>query len=151
MATHSSVLAWRIPGMGEPGGLPSMGSHRVRNDWSDLAAAAAANYLELMHWQAGSLPLAPPGKPYEILDFFFFEKFLSNEYSTYSISWIALCQLFCLWQETGLWGDWGGRVEQWKMPKCNVAVNGASADGLGAPKLKQSFRVVPNSGKVHPH
>ena len=37
MATHSSVLAWRIPGMGEPGGLPSMGSHRVRHDWSDLA------------------------------------------------------------------------------------------------------------------
>ena len=38
MATHSSVLAWRIPGTGEPGGLPSMGSHRVRHDWSDLAA-----------------------------------------------------------------------------------------------------------------
>ena len=37
MATHSSVLAWRIPGMGEPGGLPSMGSHRVGHDWSDLA------------------------------------------------------------------------------------------------------------------
>ena len=40
MATHSSVLAWRIPGKGEPGGLPSMGSHRVGHDWSDLAAAA---------------------------------------------------------------------------------------------------------------
>ena len=39
-ATHSSVLAWRIPGIGEPGGLPSMGSHRVGHDWSDLAAAA---------------------------------------------------------------------------------------------------------------
>ena len=38
MATHSSVLAWRIPGSGEPGGMPSMGSHRVRHDWSDLAA-----------------------------------------------------------------------------------------------------------------
>ena len=37
--THSSVLAWRIPGMGEPGGLPSMGSHRVGHNWSDLAAA----------------------------------------------------------------------------------------------------------------
>ena len=35
MATHSSVLAWRIPGTGEPGGLPSMGSHRVGHDWSD--------------------------------------------------------------------------------------------------------------------
>ena len=42
MATHSSTLAWRIPGMEEPGGLPSMGSHRVGHDWSDLAAAAAA-------------------------------------------------------------------------------------------------------------
>ena len=39
MATHSSVLAWRIPGTGEPGGLPSMGSHRVGYYWSDLAAA----------------------------------------------------------------------------------------------------------------
>ena len=38
MATHSGVLAWRIPGMGESGGLPSMGSHRVGHDWSDLAA-----------------------------------------------------------------------------------------------------------------
>ena len=42
MATHSSVLAWRIPGMGEPGGLPSMGSHRVGHCWSDLAAAAVS-------------------------------------------------------------------------------------------------------------
>ena len=41
MATHSSVLAWRIPGTAEPGGLPSMGSHRVGHDWSALAAAAA--------------------------------------------------------------------------------------------------------------
>ena len=48
MATHSSVLAWRIPGMGEPGGLPSMGSHRVGDDWSDLAAAAAA--AANLHW-----------------------------------------------------------------------------------------------------
>ena len=40
MATHSSVLAWRIPGTGEPGGLPSMGSHRVGHNWSNLAAAA---------------------------------------------------------------------------------------------------------------
>ena len=42
MAPHSSVLAWRIPGMGEPGGLPSTGSHRVGHDWSDLSAVAAA-------------------------------------------------------------------------------------------------------------
>ena len=42
MSTHSSILAWRIPGTEEPGGLPSLGLHRVRHDWSDLAAAAAA-------------------------------------------------------------------------------------------------------------
>ena len=40
MATHSSVLAWRIPGTDELGGLPSMESHRVGHNWSDLAAAA---------------------------------------------------------------------------------------------------------------
>ena len=50
MATHSSVLAWRIPGMGEPGGLPSLGSHRVGHDWSDLAAAAAAaNVIRMVY------------------------------------------------------------------------------------------------------
>ena len=43
MATYSSVLAWRIPGMGDPGGLPSMGSHRVGHDWRNLAGAAAWN------------------------------------------------------------------------------------------------------------
>ena len=45
MATPSSVLAWRIQGMGEPSGLPSMRSHRVGPDWSDLAAAAGAMFL----------------------------------------------------------------------------------------------------------
>ena len=44
MATHSSVLAWRIPGTGEPVGLPSMGSHRVGHDCRDLAAAAAVSF-----------------------------------------------------------------------------------------------------------
>ena len=48
MATHSSVLAWRIPGMGEPGGLPSLGSHRVGHDRSDLAAAAAASSKKMV-------------------------------------------------------------------------------------------------------
>ena len=45
MATHSSVLAWRIPGTREPGGLPSMGSHRVRHDSSDLAANILASLI----------------------------------------------------------------------------------------------------------
>ena len=52
MATHSSVLAWRIPGTEEPFGLRSMGSHRVGQDWSDLAAAAAAAAAD---WQLQSV------------------------------------------------------------------------------------------------
>ena len=48
MATHSSVLAWRIPGKGEPSGLPSVGSHRVRHDWRDLAVAVADSILPLI-------------------------------------------------------------------------------------------------------
>ena len=48
MATHSSVLAWRIPGTARPGGLPSMGSHRVGRNWSDLAAAAACTIQHML-------------------------------------------------------------------------------------------------------
>ena len=48
MAAHSSVLAWRILGTAEPGRLPSMGSHRVRHDWSDLVAAAAVIPLQYL-------------------------------------------------------------------------------------------------------
>ena len=51
MATHSSVLAWRISGIGEPGGLPSMGLHRVGHDRSDLAAAAGKNTLAMQETQ----------------------------------------------------------------------------------------------------
>ena len=50
METHSSVFAWRIPGTGEPGGLPSMGSHRVGHDWSDLAAAVYKNLFGPFIW-----------------------------------------------------------------------------------------------------
>ena len=46
MATHSSVLAWRIPGTGEPGGLPSMGSHRVRHDWNILVVVVVYVYMD---------------------------------------------------------------------------------------------------------
>ena len=50
MATHSSVLARRIPGMGKSGGLPSVGSHRVGHDWSDLAAAATGPEVTFEVW-----------------------------------------------------------------------------------------------------
>ena len=54
MATHSSVLAWRIPGTGEPGGLPSMGSHRVGHDSSDLAAVAVRGQRGLYRFLASA-------------------------------------------------------------------------------------------------
>ena len=65
MATHSSVLAWRIPGTVEPGGLPSMGLQRVRHDWSDLAAAAAAGFSSTwtMNFQMCNLDLDKVEKP----------------------------------------------------------------------------------------
>ena len=68
MATHSSLLAWRIPGTGEPGGLRSVGSHRVRHDWSNLAAAAAALRL--------SLERPPTWKPLIYEHFSMFSKFV---------------------------------------------------------------------------
>ena len=65
MAAHSSVLAWRIPGTGEPGGLPSLGSHRVGHDWGDLAAAAAAvqfshSVMSYSLWPHGLQHTRPP-------------------------------------------------------------------------------------------
>ena len=61
MAIHSSVLAWRIPGTGEPGGLPSMGSHRVGHDWSDLAAAALKNKIQIQsHGPGEQVTWVPP-------------------------------------------------------------------------------------------
>ena len=64
MSTHSSVLAWRIPGMGEPGGLPSIGSHRVGHDWSSLAAATLSiwelilriTFENLDYWNLKDIP-----------------------------------------------------------------------------------------------
>ena len=50
MATHSSVLAWRIPGTVRPGGLPSMGSHRVGHNWNDLAVAAFCPQRLVFKW-----------------------------------------------------------------------------------------------------
>ena len=56
MATHSSVLAWRIPGTGEPGGLLSTGSHRVGHNWSDLAVAADCKASVYNAGDPGSVP-----------------------------------------------------------------------------------------------
>ena len=62
MATHSSVLAWRIPGMVELGGLLSMGSHRVGHDWHDLAAAAAWMYAMVANSRGNESVVKKPVK-----------------------------------------------------------------------------------------
>ena len=88
METHSSVLAWRIPGTAEPGGLPSMGSHSVGHDWSDLAAAAA---VRLQHTRlpiiASEWGLAILGCPRD-----------SGFYSCENISsrFLSICYPFCI-------------------------------------------------------
>ena len=70
MATHSCVLAWRIPRTGECSGLPSMGSHRVWHGWSALAAAAAAAHgmssVLCQSQSPSSYPSFPPWYPYII-------------------------------------------------------------------------------------
>ena len=67
MATHSSVLAWRIPGTGELGGLPSVGLHRVGHNCSDLAAAAAAVCVSVL-----LSPYLPPSPPLTALPIILF-------------------------------------------------------------------------------
>ena len=84
--THSSVLAWRIPGMGEPGGLPSMGSHRVRHDGSELAAAAEPSrqrtsleyLLTGMHTALGE---NEPIGAYKLIEVLFYFKLAKKENS----------------------------------------------------------------------
>ena len=77
MATHSSVLSWRIPGTVEPGGLPTMGSHRVGHDWSDLAAAHTkwdiiSSFFFSLLVQPGTLPGSWDVKSSQFQDLFFF-------------------------------------------------------------------------------
>ena len=86
MATHSSVLAWRIPGVGEPGGLPSTGSHRVGHDWSDLAAAAGhwTSFFFFFFWRVIHLP-----NP--LIETVFFSAFLAARTQVYDIGFT--CQI----------------------------------------------------------
>ena len=78
MATHSSVLTWRIPGTEEPGGQPSMGLHRVGHDWSDLAAAAAWIQWSSLPWAFSFLntafhwPCSTSFHNFQIIEFWHF-------------------------------------------------------------------------------
>ena len=119
MATHSSVLDWEIPGMGEPGGLLSLGSHRVRYDWSDLAAAAGTWDLSSLtrDWTCTScierqiFTTGPPGKSLYILfldimllcifrlQFSINITFTCTGKSKYS--WFAYCGICFFWAGSG--------------------------------------------------
>jgi len=89
MATHSSVLAWRIPGMGKPGGLPSMGSHRVGHDWSDLAIAIANLSIDVKFYTQETIrnqwkksnTTQPDGEIYNVYELE--ESVLWSDYSTW--------------------------------------------------------------------
>ena len=111
MATHSSILAWRIPGVGEPGGLPSMGSHRVGHDWSDLAAAARENSLSLPQWlwvgasafcfqtQAQNYPIGITGSGLlsfrnPMSQFLIINLFILSHTNTHMHTYISCCSCF---------------------------------------------------------
>ena len=102
MATHSSVLAWRIPGTGEPGGLPSMGSHRVGHDWRDLAAAVISDAEHLFMCLSAICRLSSEKHPFQSLHpppFFFFFLILVCMYFWDWASW-AVC-MFWRWIPCG--------------------------------------------------
>ena len=102
MATHSSVLAWRIPGTGEPGGLPSLGSHRVGHDWRDLAAAVAGG---INHYLNRDAYAAKKEKEKSLQRFYDFQQYskINKWYLTYTLEskisllnggWISILVLF---------------------------------------------------------
>ena len=92
MATHSSVLAWRIPGMGETGGLPSMGSHRVGHDWSDLSVACM--YISMFNFLNTHQTVFQSG--YNILCSY--HKYMGGRYSLPALVIFLLSPLLC-WSE----------------------------------------------------
>ena len=88
---HSSVLAWRIPGTGELGGLPSTGSHRVGHDWSDLAAAAAAAAMKisfLFFFKSVYYFFGPPGNTPHFL------KTSKTIWEISGVTWVYFCSIF---------------------------------------------------------
>ena len=112
MATHSSVLAWRIPGTGEPGGLPSMGLHRVRHYWSDLAAASSCHSIIcwkdslLFHWMPWYLCRKSTDHQHEALFLF------------YSVSLIYITLSWWLWLYSKYWNQVVQVIQYSSFSKC---------------------------------
>ena len=103
MATHSRVLAWRIPEMGEPWGLPCMGSHRVGHDWSDLAAAEAAGlsfggHMQLFLWCVSSIVNCWICRVVDVLSYRYFRTVFQSD-STGLLS--RVYKVFTEWMNSG--------------------------------------------------
>ena len=93
MATHSSVLAWRISETGEPGGLPSLGSHRVGHDWSNLASAAVANTSLL--FKIGTIATNTFLSVRNKFIYFYSTKICASAFEAFSASCWLLKHFFC--------------------------------------------------------
>ena len=143
VATHSSVLAWRIPGTGEPGGLPSMGSHTVGHDWSDLAAAVQGH----VRVNTGRLQLTE-GWMLSILYSFFFLVF--HVFYTKVILYIYIVCLFLIRKKwiTLLLGKkyWTGQKSYWPLRNFQLPFCPESQDFMfsvygGCSKLYNHWRL----------
>ena len=105
IATHSNILAWRIPWTEEHGGLQSIGSQRAEHNWSNLAHTHACTYMNMMAWTV--VLLAHPGcqKSRDCC--------LRQAGTTWEPWWVGV-----EWgRELGSWGD-PGTVVQWRGPWC---------------------------------
>ena len=111
MVTHSSILTWRIPGTGEPGGLPSMGSHRVGHEWSDLAAAAAAACLahEVRTHSTSSPPVLTYSNPNLCLPNYY-------KWCIFSVFWVSPVFLILLSPSLYILLDISFHTQTFKLP-----------------------------------
>ena len=106
MATHSSVLAWRIPGTGEPGGLLSVGSHRVGHDWSDLAASPIWEFSKWIN--PGSIRSSKVSNMFKIKLKLIYSLPLTMDWEV--LLWHGFC--FGFWS----WNQFSVDYSMWNMP-----------------------------------
>ena len=142
MAIHSSVLALRIPGTGKPGGLPSMGSHRVGHDWRDLAAVAVATLFF-------PFKTSPKLKDQEGVDLRFVSHFLTVQCLVAQLSLTICDPMDCGRPGSSAHGDSPGKNTG---VGCHVLLRGISptqGSNPGLPNCRQILYCL-NPGKPHP-
>ena len=148
MATHSSVVAWRIPGTGEPGGLPSMGSHRVGHDWSYLAAARSWKKWEKRFW-----PLPPPGEMQWVFwlpDLWFYKVEIFLTTALVPLSWSSRI-LETVWLINNMKGFWvlTKMQKQWSEGKLAFSINSLGTVGHPYVKNKWTLTSLTSSAKIN--